>query len=302
MTRAVGELQAALAAIEGDAALWEEAEEGAFARRSEALDELEVHAIGRAEALLALGPPASEARALRALRGRAERLARRLAAADARLLRRLRAEVRAGGHRGAGLAALFEAYAPGRLAADEEGYDLRDALLNGLLGLREIPVESYAPEPELVSYQQTPARVALELAGRLRLGPGDLFVDIGSGLGHVPIVAHLVTGARAMGVEREPAYCAQARACAAALRLQAVTFACEDARAADYAGAAAAFMYTPLVGGALRETLGRLREAARARPLRLFTYGPCTAQAAREPWLVAAGPAPAGGLAEYMSV
>jgi hypothetical protein len=44
-------------------------------------------------------------------------------------------------------------------------------------------------------------------------------------------------------------------------------------------------MYTPFRGALLRKVLARLEREARARPIRVCTCGPCTAEVAGVPWL-----------------
>jgi SAM-dependent methyltransferase len=137
----------------------------------------------------------------------------------------------------------------------------------------------------MVYYQPTPARVILELVEKADIGGGDVFYDLGSGLGQVPILVNLLTGARAVGVEFEPAYCEHAQECARRMNLSQVAFVNLDARVADYADGTVFFMYTPFEGQLLQEVLGRLRDEARKRVLRVCTYGPCTRQVSGQDWL-----------------
>lgn len=280
----LADLRSDLEAIEKEPALREEA---GFVRRAEALDSLELRVLDRIDGLLREPEPPE---GLLPLRRRAERARRRLEAVDRRLFRRLRAELRAG----APLPGLIEAFvgrdAPGRRGPDEAGYDVLDAFVDALLVARPVPAPTRELEPGMVPYQRTPARVVREMADRGGLAPGDLFFDLGSGLGQVPILVSLLTGAAARGVEREPAYCAFARATAAELALPRVEFVLADAREADLSGGTVFFLYSPFEGAILAEVLERLRRLARDRPIRLFTYGPCTAPVAREGWLVRLGP------------
>ncbi|MEN9936590.1 MAG: hypothetical protein RLZZ387_3169 [Chloroflexota bacterium] len=278
----ISEIQAALAAVEDDPSLYEEAR---FASRTLALDALEVHVIDRIEGLL---HTARAPDTLRLLLLRAQGVRRALEEVDDGLFQRLRAELRAGRHRRAALRDIVASYvhheARGR---DEEapGYDALDLFVNGLLGIAAIPDEAGAREAEMVSYQQTPARVIFEIVERARLTEADVLYDIGSGLGHVPILVHLLTGARARGVEVEAAYCEAATARTADLGLTGVAFVNTDARAADYVEGTVFYMYTPFTGAILRDVLERLREEARRRPIRLLAYGPCAGEVSRLTWL-----------------
>jgi len=144
-------------------------------------------------------------------------------------------------------------------------------------------------EPEMVFYQPTPARAILSLVERANLGPGDALCDLGSGLGHVVLLVALLSGARARGVEIEPAYVEHAAACARRLDVQGVEFLQGDARRASFAEATVFFMYTPFRGAMLDEVLEALRREAARRAFRVCTIGPCTAAVAEKRWLRPAG-------------
>jgi hypothetical protein len=58
-----------------------------------------------------------------------------------------------------------------------------------------------------------------------------------------------------------------------------------DAREADYAGGTVFFMFTPFVGSMLQAVLDRLYREAKRRPIRVCTFGPCTLEVAKQPWL-----------------
>lgn len=305
----IEEIQAELATVEGDAALYDEQ---SFGARAAAIDDLEFRVIDRIDGLLPTSRRPEVLAQLRRraelarLRRRAERLRGRLEAIDAALFRRLRAELRASGDTAALLRGWLAAYvgpdSGERRRQDAPGYDSLDVFVNGLLGIQlaqgepvagataePAPAESIVREPEMVGYQPAPARVILELIERAQLTAADVFYDLGSGLGRVPILVSLLSGATARGVEIEPAYYSYASACAAGLNLAGVAFINGDARAADYIQGTAFFLYTPFVGGILQEVLGRLREAARGRTITIFTYGPCTPAVARQPWLTEMG-------------
>lgn len=275
-----------------------------FRGRAEVIDAIEFAIIDRIDGLLA---DPSQPGELRSLRRAAEQLQRRLEAIDQELFQSLRSAIR-DGCRGDALRARIDRYA-GLPAADDQGqavvgYDSLDRLVNGMLGSDALPEARLEPEPEMVLYQKTPARIVFELVRRTKLGPQDVLYDLGSGMGHVATLAHLLSGAPARGVEFEPAFCEYAQACAAALRLIQVEFINEDARRADYGAGNVFFMYTPFEGAMLLEVLERLRERSQTGPIRLATYGPCTAVVAQQSWLSAPSPAEPGGyrLALFSSI
>jgi tRNA G46 methylase TrmB len=173
------------------------------------------------------------------------------------------------------------------------GYDYLDELLSGVFQFEEPAAEALCGgtvhrEPEMVFYQPTPARHIVHLIGLAALSASDVLVDLGSGLGHVPLLASACTGARSIGIELEPAYVARARLCAKRLNLDNVRFLQQDAREADLSLGTVFYLYTPFTGSILSRVLDRLRREAAARPIRVCTYGPCMPVVAAEPWLEAA--------------
>jgi hypothetical protein len=277
------EIRSDIEVIERDSALYDEAN---FVGRAEALDFLEFQIIDRIAGLL---QTAKEPPGLDGLMPRAEAASGRLEAVDQELFRRLRAAIRSGGCRGTALRELIDGYVgPGSRGSrrrDECGYDGRDAFINGLLLSGALPVETVAGEPEMVPYQQTPARIILQLAEEARLTRDDVFYDVGCGLGQVPILVHLLSGAAARGIDVEPAFCDYARARAEEPDHTGVEFLSADARTADYSEGTVFYLYTPFTGRMLDAVLARLHGTAAAGRVRLFTYGPCTEQVAGQAWL-----------------
>jgi hypothetical protein len=163
--------------------------------------------------------------------------------------------------------------------------DWRDALLAGLIDVGPLEDERLARDRDMVFYQPTPARVILAMLERAQVRPPDVLCDLGSGLGHVLITAALVSGVRAVGIEREPAYVAYASRAVQRLSLENVELVCADAREASFGASNVFFMYTPFRGALLRQVLARLRQTASERELRICTFGPCTAEVGGEPWL-----------------
>ena len=187
-----------------------------------------------------------------------------LEAVDAALFARLRADIRTGACRGEELLRVIRSFVPGTRGG--ETYDDLDVFVAGLLLDAPVPEATRALDAEMVAYQRTPSRIALELIAQLN--ENDVFYDIGSGLGEVVILANLLSGAKAKGIEREPAYVDYARACARDLNVD-VQFEAIDAREADFSDGTVFFLYTPFRGRMLEEVLARLRG-------RVYAYGPIT--------------------------
>lgn len=276
------EIRAELEAIERDGALYDEA---SFASRLQALDAIEFSILKRVEGLLAAD---SQAQALLSLQQRAESVRSRLEAIDEKLFEKLRAGIRSGALRGAELQSQLEAYAGcgrGKRCQGGGAYDSLDALIGGVFLAEAAPGEMMEREPEMVAYQPTPAHIIFGLVERAGFQRHDIFYDLGSGLGQVVILVHLLSGVAAKGIEYDPAYCEYARRCAQDLNLSGVEFVQADAREADYRDGTAFFLYTPFEGRMLQQVLERLKNIAATRAIRVYTYGPCTFAVSLQGWL-----------------
>jgi hypothetical protein len=169
------------------------------------------------------------------------------------------------------------------------GYDYLDELIIGVLRFEETAAAIVQPTTEMVFYQPTPARHIFDLIHRTALKENDVLIDLGSGLGHVPLLASICTSARSIGVELEPVYVDCARQSAETLNLKNVTFIQQDARAAKLSDGTVFYMYTPFTGNMLRAVLDSLEREGDRRDIRICTFGPCTATVADEDWLEVVG-------------
>ena len=257
-------------------------EASSFIERMEALDVLELH-------LLDAPGPVSVATWTEAEQGRlmerAEALKQKLVNANERLFEQLLHSIRSNDR--APVQAFFKAARQQVSSSDDDalGYDALDMLVNGLLEIALTPGAPEARDGEMVFYQPTPARIILHLIDALRPTAEDIFYDLGSGLGHVPILVHLLTGITTRGVELEDAYFRYANACLDKLGLTAVKFVHADARAVDYADGTLFYLYTPFQGEMLRQVLRKLEAQAERRSIKICTYGPCTLEVGRQSWL-----------------
>jgi SAM-dependent methyltransferase len=175
----------------------------------------------------------------------------------------------------------------------------RDAWIDVAFGLGPPPDDG----PELprggVPYLPCPLDALLRIVDLAPVGPGDVLVDIGAGLGRAAAVVSLLTGASAVGVEVQGKLVSTARELAGRLRLPRLSFVQGDA--ADLPGPSTAgtvfLLYCPFSGERLARLLGHLEWIARRRTLRVCCVDlplPPT------PWLEPAAP-PAGDLAIYRS-
>jgi SAM-dependent methyltransferase len=219
---------------------------------------------------------------------RAQALRQRLTTLNEQLFGALRQHIRAGRYSRTELRRRFDLYTdytPAQKGSVHAGPDQLDVLLDGVLGLTPPAGPRQPMPPEMNPYEPTPARAVLDLVDQVAWDAQDVFYDLGSGLGRVVILVHLLTGLGTKGVEIDPALCEQARHAAQRLKLGGIEFIQRDVREVDYLQGTVFFLFTPFKGSLWRAVLDRLRQQGKRRRLTLCTYGPCTFEVAREPWL-----------------
>ncbi len=272
-------IQADIRAFERDAVFYEEHN---FDKRLDAIDFLEFHIVSHIESLI---EKTSRPDKLILLKQRAENIKVELEAINNNLFKKLREDIRSNGCTREQFKNLVGKYLDKNTYGgdhEEAGYDNLDIFINGLLSPLAIPEQTTALEPEMVFYQKTPARIIFELAENAFITEDDVFFDLGSGLGQAAILVNLLVGAKALGVEFEPAFCNYASDCATQLNLPNVSFINADARQADYGEGTVFFMYTPFKGEILQDVLALLRSQSLTRKIKIITYGPCTALVASQ--------------------
>ena len=259
----------------------EESSAVGFIERSQAIDELEIHLLDLTQTLNDGGAN----QRLAELATRVVTLRDRLQRINDSMVQRLRERIAAASISPRELLTTFQQYvrATRHDTRDAVEYDDLDALVAGILSTDRIVDDGTVElDPEMVPYQPTPARLILALLQELRPTERDVFVDLGSGLGTVPALVSLLTGARAVGIEWHPNYYAHAQHCVRCLNLSSVSFVQQDARDADFSTGTIFYMFTPFKGTMLRDVLRRLDSEGRRRTIRLCTYGPLLREALRE--------------------
>ena len=280
-----------IAELECDSLLFEPVQ---MRRRMEVLDELDssfgearAHTLSRVPQVPAVGTrdgiTSAEISAL--LFKRVDALRNRLEAANSAIYRSIRRDIRQGAPAHALQRWIQVCGSSRRRPRPGLSYDHFDELISGVLHVREPAHAAAHPDPEKVFYQPTPARHILRMMAIGRLSGSDVFVDLGSGLGHTAILVAILTGARAIGIEAEAAYVRSARACAGKLGLRHVSFVHQDARDAEFSVGTVFYLYTPFTGSILAAVLRKLRDEASQRPIRICSLGPCTLTLCKQPWL-----------------
>jgi hypothetical protein len=222
---------------------------------------------------------------------RAKALRTRLEAANAELYQSVRSDIVRDGQPRALLQCLQDSASQNESKSSLPGFgfDCRDELVSGVLQLREPSEPNHQRSPEMVPYQPTPVRHILHLITVTALAEDDVFVDLGSGLGHVPLLVSMVTGARSFGIEVQMAYVASARECAQRLHLSRVRFIPQDAREADLSSGTVFYLYSPFNGSILTDVLSALQMESTRRSIKICSLGPSTRTVANEKWLKASG-------------
>ncbi|HVE84004.1 MAG TPA: class I SAM-dependent methyltransferase [Myxococcales bacterium] len=143
----------------------------------------------------------------------------------------------------------------------------RDVWADELLDLPEPPPEDVsALPPGAVPYLPAGVEEILTMVREAPLRPDDQLVDLGSGLGRVVMLAHLLSGARALGVEIQKPLVQYAAACSGNLGLGGLSFVHADAAETELDGSVF-FLYSPFNGETLARVMRRLEAVARRRPI-----------------------------------
>jgi hypothetical protein len=136
--------------------------------------------------------------------------------------------------------------------------EARDAMVEERLGLSIDAVSSASPGDHLVGHYASGVDAIVRAVREAPIGRDDVFVDLGAGLGKVVLLVHLLTGARARGIEIQPELVESARESAARLGAD-VTFDVGDVREADISDASVLYLYSPFDGLVLAEIAARMK-------------------------------------------
>jgi SAM-dependent methyltransferase len=159
----------------------------------------------------------------------------------------------------------------------------RDSWVDELLGIEAPPPDTADLPRGSVPYLPCGVEEILAMVLEVPVQPGDHLVDLGSGLGRAMILAHLLSGAPASGVEIQEPLVRSARERCAALGLAEVSFVHGNAADTPLDGSIF-FLYAPFSGEMLARVVHRLEQVARRRPIALCAVG---FELHDVPWLVA---------------
>jgi len=188
---------------------------------------------------------------------------------------------------------LHTSYRPSLPMHRHLGKEAADVIVTGLLCLNDGPKQCRLCDRDMVHLESSPVSVVLEMVDRVPWSVGDQFVDLGSGLGQVPILVNLFARTPSSGIEIDDACCRFAESRAEMLGVVSVGYVRGDARSAPLQGSIY-YLFTPFVGSMLDQTMARLEQASHSQPITVCSYGPCTPLIARCSWLESVAQEPPG--------
>jgi SAM-dependent methyltransferase len=145
----------------------------------------------------------------------------------------------------------------------------RDAWVNRVFGLEELPQDGPELPRGCVPYLPSSVNTLLRLIDLAGVRSDDVFVDVGSGLGRATALTHLLTGARAIGLEIQPELVRASRELASRLNTRRVSVVEGDAATlTGYITAGSVFfLYCPFSGARLERVVDDLRWIAQSRTI-----------------------------------
>lgn len=158
----------------------------------------------------------------------------------------------------------------------------RDEAVERHLGLA-FPPPSTNPGDHLVGYHASGIAPIVRMLIEVPVTASDVVIDLGSGLGKVVILANLLTGAAARGIEIQASLVDHATECATRSAAD-VRFVRGDVRDADLDDGTVFFLYSPFTGPVLAHVVRRLHAVASRHAIVVCALGVELERCA--PWLV----------------
>ncbi len=146
----------------------------------------------------------------------------------------------------------------------------RDEWVDAVLGVQGVPDDGPDLPRGCVPYFPCGVDPLVRVVEQAEVGPGDVFVDLGAGLGRAALLVHFLSGAEVVGVEIQPELARASRELASRLGAERVTFLEGDA--AELTGqlpGSVFFLYCPFGGARLDRVLDGLEAVSQRRPIRV---------------------------------
>lgn len=141
----------------------------------------------------------------------------------------------------------------------------RDAWLDAQLGISDVPDDIALPIG-CVPYLPCPIGRLVRVVDLAQIRETDVFVDVGSGIGRAAAAVHLLTGARAIGLEIQPQLVEVSRALAPMVTTVQVD--AGDANA-EMPHGTVYFLYCPFSGDRLARFLANVRRIGTSSDIRI---------------------------------
>lgn len=147
---------------------------------------------------------------------------------------------------------------------------VRDKKL-GIETCDRVSAEDNSRYKDMIPYVPTPYRILRKVIGCLKLGTGDIFVDIGCGKGRVVFEASLNNPAKVVGIDMSESLLKAARDNLKAFKMHhaRIEFINSDAASYDMSEGTVFFMYHPFGFNTTEAVLGNIRRSLDGNPRKI---------------------------------
>lgn len=147
-----------------------------------------------------------------------------------------------------------------------------DSFFDALIELTDKPAVPEQFAENKIGYVEASVEAVLRMLDVIDLDDSDLLCDVGSGLGRIPILVHLLTDRPTCGVELDPALASRAEQLAQKNSLSNVCLVEGSALDVDLSRVSVFSFNLPFDGEPLRQFLAAIRPPPGARPIRIYPY------------------------------
>lgn len=179
----------------------------------------------------------------------------------------------------------FTAYRSGDSNAVHYAEENLDYFIDAMFGFDLDHLRRPRYDDEMIHLERTPASVVLELLDRVEFSDTSLFMDLGSGVGHVIFLVTLLAGVRVVGLEIESIYYQESLRVMQQLSLPEVEIIHSDVRKVNLERGTVFFLFSPFIGSIMTDVLRKLHAVGNHKPITVCSYGQSTLRIQQEPWL-----------------
>ena len=147
-----------------------------------------------------------------------------------------------------------------------------DQFFDELIGLHDKPAVPTQFSEDAIGYVEASVEAVLRMLDAIELEEHDLFCDVGSGLGRIPILVHLLTGLPTLGVEIDRELCAKGQALLSSNEIAKVDLRAASALDADLSEVTVFSFNLPFDDATLATFLNRIRPHPGAGAIRIYPY------------------------------